>query len=416
MLQRARHHVGVALVGPHELRHAEAAQRAGRRHVGVERVGIDLDVVDVVGAGRGEARLLRHARADVGIGAAVPEHLAFARDDLAVLVDAALDAERRGMPRDLVEHLLEGVGDLHGLARDHGERERQRLELDVELGAVARAEIRHLDAHLVLRPAEQAGDLGADERRPLRGVVERDVGVLVVGDAGERLERQVQHLLRLELVLELVRGGGIGLVEVAAAQPVVEREVGVLGVLQMLEVGEGAGGLELVVDIDLRGQRIDLVIDRRQFLVFGGDELHRLLGDVRIGGDHGGDRLADEAHLLVRQDRLVVERRAVIGTGQHLHHVVDGDDVEHARQLLRGAGVDRLDLAVGHRAAEQLGMQHARHPHGVGVFGAAGDLVAAFEARHRAADLRADLGAVRIEGRDHQCVPPSRASRMARRT
>ena len=52
MLQRPRHHVGVALVGPDELRHAEAAQRAGRRHVGVERVGVDRDVVDVVGAGR----------------------------------------------------------------------------------------------------------------------------------------------------------------------------------------------------------------------------------------------------------------------------------------------------------------------------------------------------------------------------
>ena len=102
---------------------------------------------------------------------------------------------------------------------------------------------------------------------------------------GERLERQVQHLLRPELVLELVLGGGEGLVEVAAAQLVVEREVGVLGVLEVLEVGEGAGRLELVVHVDLRGQRLDLVEDRRQLLVFGGDELHRLLGDVRIGGD-----------------------------------------------------------------------------------------------------------------------------------
>ena len=154
------------------------------------------------------------------------------------------------------------------------------------------------------------------------------MGVLVVADAGERLERQVQHLLGAELVLELVLGGGVGLVEVAAAQPVVEREVGVLGALEVLEVGEGAGGLELLMHVDVRRQRLDLVVDRRQLLVFGGDELHRLLGDVRIGGDDGGDRLADEAHLLVREDRLVVERRPVIGTLQHLHHVVDGDDVQ----------------------------------------------------------------------------------------
>ena len=89
----------------------------------------------------------------------------------------------------------------------------------------------------------------------------------------------------------------------------------------------------------------------------------------------------------------------------HLLHVVDGDDVQHARHLLRRAGVDRLDAAVRDRAAEDLGMQHARQPHGVGVFGAAGDLVAAFEPRHRAADLRADLGGAGIQCRGHQCAP-----------
>ena len=95
--------------------------------------------------------------------------------------------------------------------------------------------------------------------------------------------------------------------------------------------------------IDVGGQRLDLVEDRRQLLVFRGDELHGLLGDMRIAGDDGGDRLADEAHLLVRQDRLIVEGGAVIGSADHLPHVVDGDDVQHARHLLRRAGVDRLD-------------------------------------------------------------------------
>ncbi len=46
----ARDQVGVALIGPDQLRNAEAAQRAGRRAVGVERVGIDADVLDVVRA------------------------------------------------------------------------------------------------------------------------------------------------------------------------------------------------------------------------------------------------------------------------------------------------------------------------------------------------------------------------------
>ena len=83
----------------------------------------------------------------------------------------------------------------------------------------------------------------------------------------------MQRLLGAELVLELVGGGGIGLVEIAAAQPVVERDVGVLDPLEVLEIGEGAGRLELVVHIDLGGCRLDLVEDRGQLLVFGGDEL-----------------------------------------------------------------------------------------------------------------------------------------------
>src|SRR5262249_56756799 len=83
----------------------EAAQRARRRQVGVERVRIDVRVADIVGAGRGEARFLRDAWTDVGIGAAVPPHFAFARGDAAVL-DAALDAESARMLGERVELLL----------------------------------------------------------------------------------------------------------------------------------------------------------------------------------------------------------------------------------------------------------------------------------------------------------------------
>ena len=229
----------------------------------------------------------------------------------------------------------------------------------------------------------------------------------------------MQRLLRTELVLEPVGGGGIGLVEIAAAQPVVERDIGALDPFEVLEIGEGAGRLELVVHIDLGGCRLDLVEDRGQFLVFGGDELYRLVGNVRVGGDHGGDRLADEAHLLVRQDRLVVEGRPVIGIGDHLHDVVDGDDMEDARHLLRRAGVDRLDAAMRHGAAKQLRHQHTGQPHGVDVFGAAGDLVARFQPRNGAADLGTGLGRALIHcrGRGHQDVPlPSMAWRTARRT
>ena len=114
--ERARHDVGVALVGPHELRDAKAAQRAGRRQVGVERIGIDVTCSRCRRARRREARFLRDARADVGIGAAVPPHLALARGDAAVL-HAALDAEGAGVLGERVELLLHRQRNLHRPAR-----------------------------------------------------------------------------------------------------------------------------------------------------------------------------------------------------------------------------------------------------------------------------------------------------------
>ena len=134
-------------------------------------------------------------------------------------------------------------------------------------------------------------------------------------------------------------------------------------------------------------RRLDLVEHRRQLLVFGDDELRRLLGDVRIGGEHDRDRLADVVHLVDREDRLVVEGRAVIGLGDDLAHVLGCDDAIDAGHLPGRAGVDRLDAAVRDRAAENLAVQHAGQPHGVGVFGAPGDLLARLEPRQRAADL-----------------------------
>ena len=60
-----------------------------------------------------EAGLLRDARTDVGESATVPPHLAFARRHATVVVDRALDAERRGMIVDNVELLFHRCCDLH---------------------------------------------------------------------------------------------------------------------------------------------------------------------------------------------------------------------------------------------------------------------------------------------------------------
>ena len=176
----------------------------------------------------------------------------------------------------------------------------------------------------------------------------------------------------------------------------------------MLEVGEGAGGLELFMNEGHVFGRLDLVEHRRQFFIFSDDFLHRLFGDVRVACKHHGHRLADKMHLADGKDRLVVEGRAVIRLRDDLPHVGAGVDGIDAGDFEGGCGIDRFDAAVRHRAAENLGVQHAGQLHGVGIFGPAGDLFARLDPRQRATDLTAGCG-----GRGHQAPPPT-AARTAR--
>ena len=370
-------------------------------------------MVYVVGTGRGETGFLRDARADVGIGAAVPPHLAFARGDLAGLVDRALDAERARVLGQGVELLFHGERDLHrplGHQRQHSD---QGFQLDVELAAEAAAEERHADAEAVLRPAEQARDLKPHEGRALRRGVNGHALAVGLGDRDVGLERDVQHLLRLEGVLENAVGGLEGLVGIAVLEMEIERDVGVTHTVQVLEVGEGARRLELVVHDDLGRLGLDLVEDRRQFLVVHFDQARRLLGHVRVARDDGCDRLANIDDLVDGEDRLVVEGGPVIGMRDDLADVGAGDDALDARHLHRLVDVDRLDAAVRDGGTHELGDQHAGQPHRVHVFDAAGDFRTSFEPGQRAADFAA-------AGRGHVvhwAVPPiSSACRSARST
>ena len=376
----------MALVGPDQLRDAEAAQRAGRRAVGVERVGIDADIVDVVGPRRGEAGFLGDARADIGVGAAIPEHLAGPRRDAAVVADAALDAERRRMLGDDVELFFHGQRDLDWPAHDQRQRRHQRFELDIDLGAEAAAEMRHLHPDAVFRPAEQPRDLRAHERRRLARRMDRQHAVAGLGHRDERLERQMQALLGLEGMRDNAIGARHGGIDVAAPQVIVERHIGAGAALEVFEIGKRAGRLEHVVNDDVGRHGGDFVIDRRQLVVLRADRLHGLVGDMRIAGQDHRHRLADMAHLVDRQDRLIVKRRAVIGLRNELLDVGSGDHPMHARHGARRRGVEAADAAVRHGGAEHLAVQHAGQAQMMGVVGAAGHLGAHFKPRDRLAD------------------------------
>jgi hypothetical protein len=224
-----------------------------------------------------------------------------------------------------------------------------------------------------------------------------------------RFEWRVHRLLRAEGVLEYLLGGGERLVDIAAPELKVECDVGVAPSGEVLQIGKRAGRLQLVVHEHLRGQRLDLVVNRWHALVIDGDRLRRLFGDARIGREHRRDRFADMPHLPFRKDRLIVKRRTVIGLGNDAADLGGGDDAVHPRHGRRRARLDMADPAMRHGAAADLGPQHAGQAQIVGVFGRAGDLGAGFDPRDRAADLA---------GRDARhfahCGIPSTARRSAR--
>ena len=112
---------------------------------------------------------------------------------------------------------------------------------------------------------------------------------------------------------------------------------------------------------------------RWQRLVLDVDELERVLREVAAVGDDDGHALTDVAHLLRGQAAPRVLGRVGTEVGQgagELRGPRPGDHQVHAGSGLRGAGVDRDDPRVRHRAAQHRGVQHPR-PHQVGDVAAA---------------------------------------------
>src|SRR5262249_3378165 len=108
-------------VGPHDLRHTEAAIGARRWFVRVDTVGVDARARDPVRAEGRHPRLARDARTDVGIGTGIPEDLRLHPHELRV------SAPGRANPRDDTvlgggdELLLAGEDDADGSAGQPGE-------------------------------------------------------------------------------------------------------------------------------------------------------------------------------------------------------------------------------------------------------------------------------------------------------
>ena len=104
----------------------------------------------------------------------------------------------------------------------------------------------------------------------------------------------------------------------------------------------------------------------RQLLEVDLDRLDRLGGCGLAFGRHGKNRLTDEQHLVLGQDRRLRRRE--------LRHVICGQDAEHSRHFHGRRGIDAADARVGDRACERFAECHALGPKILGIFGPAGDL------------------------------------------
>ena len=156
---------------------------------------------------------------------------------------------------------------------------------------------------------------------------------VVDGQRAPALQRHAGVAPDTELGLDDVLGLGEGRVDVAGLLGEQVR----LGVSAAVEVAERAGGVE----------------QRRKLRHLHHHRLRAVLGDVRIGREHRGDRFADVANPVLGQDRLAVGHHLV---GAHLPevderdigHVGTGPDGGHAGNGQGLGGVDGLDHAVGH--------------------------------------------------------------------
>ena len=364
--EAARELLESRLDGEAALRVARCAHRAAGTKVG-ENVGLgDLD------GGESVSRLHESAGAGAGRDAGRPERLVVDGGDRSILAVAELHAVPRVGPvagRELVflavEHHQDGLASL--LRELRGE---DAVVAGAELRAEAAARELRADDDLVLRQLEDLGELVPHAERALRRGLDLERVAGPLGEHGVRLHADVRLDGRRRDDLQRAIRVREALVDVAFARGLRPAHVARLG-----ELRRGAG-LVARASLFLDG----LLEDEGRAVLAGRGETHGVREDIvrdldgakRVLGGRPRGRCEGEDGLPVIADHV-------------LARVLDHD----ARHPLGGRGVDRDDLRVRVRRAEDAGVEHARPAGVVRVDGAAGDLLRPVEARPAAAGDRA---------------------------
>src|SRR5438034_2103596 len=209
-----------------------------------------------------------------------------------------------------------------------------------------------------------------------------------LADRHIRLQRRMDDLAVAKRLFEDVIRFLESLGQVAAPHVRAESDVRSGSSLKVLEVGKGRCRFEHVVNDWSAGFcGLDLIEDCFQWLIFHRDQICCFLGDMRILRQRHGDRLAGIAHLIERQNRLIVKCRTVVRIRNEPADIVPGDHRVNALKSERRAWIDTEDFAVRNRTASYLPVEHSRQREIVNIFRAAIDLALDLQTAHRAFDL-----------------------------
>ena len=144
-------------------------------------------------------------------------------------------------------------------------------------------------------------------------------------------------------------------------------------------------GLAFFVGANHRSPRIEGLLgvdDRWKDVVLDLDQFQCVARRVLVLGDHESHLLALEPHLVGGQDGgSVVRERRHPRQAERLEDRAR-DHGLHLRVSLGRGGIDRLDVGVGDRAAQDRAVQHARHVHVVDVVALATQEASVFLAQH----------------------------------
>ena len=370
-----------SLVGDGHLGRPEAAHGSAGVLVGEDADDIDRDVRDAIGA-RGVAGGLAHdGDPGRGVGPLVDPDGDFRGRESPVAPGAepVVDPDRVTLvARD--HRLGARVAQADRLARVPQGREPQ-VDLDRDVLAPSeRASGRGLqDAYALQRQAERERDQAALLVDPLAGHFDGQDRTVVTRAAGLEVEERVVDDLGLERVLH----HDVALGERAGRVPFPDA---LLGQDVSLVVDARSVGAERLVDIE----------DRRKRPVLDADLAQRLDRGLFAARHHQGDGVSQVAHLAAAKHLLVAADQAVQVRPWNVQMCKDRED---AGQPLGFAGIDRKDLGVRVRRAQDLGVEARLREEVLTVPGSAGCLVRGVQARRVGAD----------HGRPHGRRPSARA-------